>query len=82
MEASWTPVNGHGVTYKVCYSIAAGDTTTEPLCIAGITEPKTVLFPLIPGTTYSVRIAAQNRIGLGDYSYRQLITTYEREITL
>ena len=82
VEASWTPVDGRGITYNVCYNTTSGTKAEPPStsdCITGITEPMIILFPLTPGTRYSVWIAAKNRIGVGSYSFRQKITTYERE---
>ena len=85
VKASWAPVDGHDITYKVCYSLTA-ELNIEPpstsYCITGITETTIILFPPLRGTSYAVWIAARNRIGLGDYSYRQLIRTYKREIML
>jgi hypothetical protein len=81
VKASWAPVDGHDITYKVCYSLTA-ELNIEPpstsYCITGITETTIILFPPLRGTSYAVWIAARNRIGLGDYSYRQLIRTYKQ----
>ena len=83
VEASWTPVDGRGVTYNVCYNTIHGTEVDEPPstsdCITGVTEPMIVLYPLINRTTYYVWISARNRMGRGSYSFRQQITTYQRK---
>ena len=66
--------NGNITGYLVQYGVVGSD-STQNMCVS---ETNTTIFNLIESTTYTIKVAAVNDVGIGVYTEPMMITAQSK----
>ena len=86
ITVQWGPVdcihrNGDITGYSVQYR-EVGSGGTQTMSVSGGSVTEVMISSLMPSTTYSIQVAAENSAGVGNYSDPVIVNTDGKELAL